>query len=132
MSSEHEAHEHALWDAVIEREPLTAASHSTLASVVTRLVARPDCGCVLAVCRRKVVGLATRQELLQAVAQAPDWSGLRLSAVVKRQVPVVGRSQVMAIAPVLELFEQHQLAQLPVVDGQDHLIGFGNSRRNRP
>jgi len=117
------------------------------------MAARPDASCILALYRHKVVGIATRLDLLQAISQTDSWAHMRLSELVKRPVITLLASEMDAaadsevaadpetsadteIAPnpeplratsleqLLELFEQNQISHLPVVDLNSRLLGI--------
>ncbi|NEP17441.1 MAG: CBS domain-containing protein, partial [Leptolyngbya sp. SIO4C1] len=111
-------------------EPLTASSQSLLPQVLARMAAQtaaPEIGYVLVLHRRQVRGVATGQDLLQAIAQQPNWSRLRLGQVISRPVATVSQSALqtgpVAATAVLDQFERHRLAQLPVVDQRKQLVG---------
>ncbi|MDA0265453.1 MAG: ATP-binding protein [Cyanobacteria bacterium] len=90
------------------------------------MTSEPEHGCVLALHRRKVVGIATRQDLLQAMVQHRDGPQLRLSQVVTRPVITVSHADLNDVAPLLEQFARHRISYLPIVDDQQHLLGLIN------
>ncbi|PZO12925.1 MAG: diguanylate cyclase [Leptolyngbya foveolarum] len=113
----------SLWQAIADTEPLAFAGQTRLATAIAQLSKRPTAGCVLSVYRQKVVGIATRQDLMDALAQNPDWANMRLAEVVSRPVMTVTRSAVREIAPIVDLLEWHRISYLPVVDECEHLLG---------
>ncbi|MGB3573068.1 MAG: ATP-binding protein [Phormidesmis sp.] len=78
--------ERSLWSAVVDPRPLTASSQTKVSTVLKHMVARPEASCVLVLYRHKVVGIATRLDVLQAISQTDSWAYMRLSALVKRPV----------------------------------------------
>ncbi|MGB7248038.1 MAG: GAF domain-containing protein, partial [Phormidesmis sp.] len=116
----------ALWDAVVDPQPLSASSRTTLAKVMALMASHPQADCILAIARHKVVGIATRQDLLGALVQHADWPRMRLSQVMTRPVVTTSPAAVEAIAPLLEIFQQHQITHLPVVDEHGQLVGLVN------
>ncbi|MBE9059804.1 ATP-binding protein [cf. Phormidesmis sp. LEGE 11477] len=117
------------WQGVMDVNPLTASSQTRLAKVLDCLNSHPAAGCILAVYRRKVVGIATRQDLMSALAQNPDWASMRLAEIVTRPVITVEHSAIAPIAPIIDLLEQHQISYLPVVDAKGHLLGLIDQAR---
>lgn len=113
----------ALWRTIADLEPLVFAGQTRLATAISQLRDRPTAGCVLSVYRQKVVGIATRQDLMAALAQNPNWANMRLSEVVSRPVMTVTGSAVREIAPLVDLLEQHRISHLPVVDEREQLLG---------
>ena len=117
------------WQGLMDVNPLTASSQTRLAKVLTRLNSHPAAGCILAVYRRKVVGIATRQDLMSALAQNPNWASMRLSQIVTRPVITVERSAIAQVTPIIDLLAQHQISYLPVVDDKEHLLGLIDQSR---
>ncbi|MGB3787862.1 MAG: GAF domain-containing protein, partial [Phormidesmis sp.] len=114
---------------IIDVRPLTASGQTRLAKVLVRLNSSPASGCILSIYRQKVVGIATRQDLLGALAQNSNWATMRLSEIVTRPVITIKHSEISEIASVLALLEQHQISYLPVVDEKAHLIGVIDQAR---
>lgn len=71
--------------------------------------------------RQKVVGIVTRQDLMQSMAQNPNWQTLKLSAVMSRPVITVTQTWVSVgkATPLIALLRKHQISHLPVVDEFD-------------
>jgi len=113
----------SLWRVISDTEPLVFAGQTRLATAIAQLRDRPTAGCVLSVYRQKVVGIATRQDLMVALAQNPDWASMQLSEVVSRPVITVTGSAVREIAPIVDLLERHQISYLPVVNECNQLLG---------
>lgn len=117
----------SFWRTIV-KSPLAFSSQTKLPKVLAELVADGACdrgsGCVLALHRHKVVGIATRQDLLKVLTQPMDPASLRLSQVVTRPVITVAQAALQGVAPVLELFAHHGIRYLPVVDDRDHLMGL--------
>ncbi|NER80800.1 MAG: GAF domain-containing protein, partial [Leptolyngbya sp. SIO1D8] len=92
------------------------------------MASHPESGCILALYRRKVVGIATRQDLMQAIAQNPEWSHMRLSQVVNRPVITISEADLESDFQdgsfLVNQFTRHQIRYLPVVDKQARLVGL--------
>ncbi|MGB3300163.1 MAG: ATP-binding protein [Phormidesmis sp.] len=119
----------SFWRAIADVNPLTFASQTRLAKVLACLSDRPTNGCVLSVYKQKVVGIATRQDLMIALAQNPDWASMRLSEIVTRPAVIIARSAVHEIAPLIDLLERHHISYLPVVDEREQLLGVVDKTR---
>ncbi|MEO1123754.1 MAG: ATP-binding protein [Cyanobacteria bacterium J06639_16] len=124
MSLNQGACELSFWSAIVDPNPLTASSQTGLPKVLARMASHPEKNCFLALHRRKVIGIATRRNLIQAMAQTPKWSHMRLAEVVTRPVITVSPLALKAVAPLLELFDHHQISHLPIVDDHAHLVGL--------
>ncbi|MEL6552633.1 MAG: ATP-binding protein [Cyanobacteria bacterium J06621_11] len=126
------ASDRTLWNAVVDEYPLTASSQTKLSTVLTRMAAQPKASCILAVHRHKVIGIATRSDLLKAIAQTPHWAQSRLSTLIKRPVKTVFASEFAKhrrqstdwLQQLLNKFNQHQISHLPVLDEQSRLVGL--------
>jgi two-component system sensor histidine kinase VicK len=132
MSSTHGVCNASFWRTIVT-SPLAFPSQTKLSKVLAELVAAGasdgESSCVLALHRQKVVGIATRQDLLKVMAQRSDPASLRLGQVVTRPVITVSQADLQAVAPVLDLFAHHGIGYLPVVDDQTHLVGLIDKTR---
>lgn len=111
------------WEEVIDSNPLAASSQTLLPRVLAKFAAQPEAGCIMALRRGQVVGLATRQDLLKVIAQRTDWAKLRLSKAMTRPVATVSTSELSLAVSLLEKFQQHQISYLPVLNEQNTLVG---------
>ncbi len=114
----------SFWHKTVKPQPLAFARQTKLSKVFAQMTAAPEWGCVLALHRRKVVGIATRQDLLRAIAQQPDPSQLCLGDVVSRPVITVSQADLREVAPILEQLTRHDIRYLPVLNDRDHLVGL--------
>lgn len=130
MSTELEAYDLAFWSAVVDTHPLAASSQIKLPKVLAQLASQPEASCILAMYRAKVVGIATRQDLIRAIAQNSDWPRIKLSQIVSRPVITVSPSDLLAglesVEPLIKQFTRHQIHNLPIVDVGGHLVGLIN------
>ncbi|MGB3295583.1 MAG: ATP-binding protein [Phormidesmis sp.] len=131
MSSNHQtselpteaANELSVGSSVLETHPVTASGRTVLPEVLARMAAAPKANCVVAVHRRKVVGIATHQDLIQALTQNSDWHDMKLSQVITQPAVTVSRPDLNQVDLLLKCFDQHQINYLPVVD-EGHLVGI--------
>jgi PAS domain S-box-containing protein len=117
-------------DALLERsptldQPLTASGQMLLPKVLAKLAAH-QAGCILVVQRRKVVGIATRSDLMCAVAQSSDWAQMRLAQIVSRPVITASPAELAEPALLLERCDRHQISHLPIVDNQSVPVGLAD------
>ena len=113
----------AFWPAIADIHPVTFGSQARLATVLAYLKTSPSTGCILATRQKKVTGIATRQDLMMALAQHSNWASMRLSDIVTRPVITVAYSEINNISRLVERLEQHRIGYLPVVDETDRLMG---------
>ncbi|MEO0351494.1 MAG: ATP-binding protein [Cyanobacteria bacterium P01_A01_bin.15] len=123
MASEDRADKQTFWDEVVDTHPLTASDQTLLPKVLAQLVVHPGASCVLALRRDQVVGIATRQDIVKAVAQKTKWTKLRLAKIMTCPVVTIHRSELSTVASVTRWFEQHHISHLPVVDEHKRPIG---------
>ena len=119
----------ALLLAIANLQPLTASAQTRLAKAVAQLNAQPASGCIVATYRKKVVGIATRQDLISAIAKHPDWASMRLSSVMTRPAITIERTALRDLTGAIDLLEQHQISYLPIVTEQNQLIGVTHQTR---
>ncbi len=130
-----------LWSAIVDPRPLTASGQTKVGTVLKRMAACPEASCILVLHRRKVVGIATCLDLLQAINQTDSWADMRLSSLVKRPVVTLldteidieidaetgasdGSKTAKSLEQLLELFERKQISHLPIVDLHSRPVGI--------
>ncbi|MEL7354829.1 MAG: ATP-binding protein [Cyanobacteria bacterium J06560_5] len=120
----------SFWHEVIDTHPLTASGQTRLGKAIALLTAHPTAGCLIALHRKKVVGIATRQDLMAAMAQNPNWPKIRLSTVMSRPVVTVTPSAAIStLSSLITLLQEHQISYLPVVDERGYLLGLVEQSR---
>ena len=119
-----------LWDEIVDSQPLTASRQTRLAKVIARMAAHPAASCILAVHGRKVVGLATRQDLMAVIGRSPDkWPQLTLADAMTSPVITLTKLEITALGPLLKQFAHYHISHLPVVDTRDRLLGLIDQTR---
>ncbi|MEM7064599.1 MAG: ATP-binding protein [Cyanobacteria bacterium P01_B01_bin.77] len=129
MAFDDGGHEINFWDEVIDTSPLVISSQTLLSRVLVKFAARPNATCILALRHGKMVGIATRQDLLKIIAQKSNWPKLRLTKVMTHPVITVSRSELSMVASLMQRFESHQISHLPVLDENDALVGVLHQKR---
>ena len=106
----------------LDVHPIAVSGQTALPVVLARMAAAPEIDCIVAVHRRKAIGLATHQDLLQVLAQQSDWHEMTLAQIVARPAVTVSRSELERADQLLDCFNQHQVNHLLVVD-EGQLVG---------
>ncbi len=120
----------SLWDGIVDSQPLTASRQTRLAKVMARMAEHPAASCILAVHGRKVVGIATRQDLMAVMVRSPDkWPQMTLADAMTSPVITLAKPAITALALLLKQFAHHHISHLPVVDTQDRLLGLIDQTR---
>ncbi len=115
---------------IIERRPLTASRQTRLAKVMATLAAHPAAGCILVLHGRKVVGIATRQDVMAVMVRSPEhWPQMTLADAMTSPVITLTQPNVIALAPLLQQFADHGVSHLPVVDTHHRLLGLIDQSR---
>ena len=111
------------WDEVVDTHPLTASGQTLLPKVLTQLVARPESSCILVLHRSNIVGIVTRQDLVNVIAQRSRWTKLRLATIMTHPVITMLKSELSTVAALIQRFEHHQISHLPVINENKGLVG---------
>ena len=123
MTSDDGACEFAFWQEVVNNQPVTTSCQTLLPDVLGILVADSS-GCVLAVRAGRVIGIVTRQDLLNVIAHKSNWEMLCLAQVMTHPVITIAQSEIQAVSSLTQWFDRHQVSYLPVVDGHHQLVGL--------
>lgn len=83
--------------------------------------------CVLVMEGRQLVGLFTERDVVQLAATGMSLEGVKIASVMTRDLITLKQSQFQDIFAVLNLFRQHRIRHLPIVDEQGHLVGVVTS-----
>lgn len=82
-----------------------------------------DCSCLFVVDRQQLVGVITERDLVKIAAQNITLATLKVAEVITGNVLTLKQSDFLDIFTVLNLFSQHKIRHLPIIDAQDQLIG---------
>jgi diguanylate cyclase (GGDEF)-like protein/PAS domain S-box-containing protein len=83
-----------------------------------------DFSCLFVVDRQQLVGLITERDLVKIAAQGMDLSSVKVSQIMTRDLITFKQSEFRDVFTVINLFNQHKIRHLPIVDEQDRLIGL--------
>lgn len=81
-------------------------------------------GCAIVLNGSRLKGIFTEQDLVRLLTSGKSLEGLTLGDVVKSPVVCLQTAADQNIFSALQLFEQHGVQHLPVVDEQQHLLGL--------
>jgi PAS domain S-box-containing protein len=81
-------------------------------------------GCVVVVDQQKVLGILTERDMIRLVTQRLPVEHLTLRQVLSDPPVTVRESVLTDLVSVLNLFEQHQISYLPIVDDYDKFVGL--------
>ncbi|MDA0268964.1 MAG: PAS domain S-box protein [Cyanobacteria bacterium] len=79
---------------------------------------------VLVTENEQLVGILTERDVVRLAAQGADFSACLVDAVMTRQLITLKPSDLKHPAIALNLFRQHRIRHIPVVDGQGHWVGM--------
>ena len=128
----------------IERQPLTVSPDTSLVNAITlisqahhqmcllteeaisanRLAKRGAASCVLVTQGRTVLGILTERDVVRLTAQAFDLRTTTVAEVMAHPVVTLPEHSVQDIFAALFLFRRYRIRHLPVVDGQEQLVGI--------
>lgn len=126
---------------VIDRQPLTVAPKTPLVEVIGLMQKwgnscnfdrtgnwaddnlRRDCSCVVIVENNRLVGIFTERDLVKLIATEVKITEIIVAKVMTRDVVTLKVSEGQDIFTALNLFRQHRIQHLPVVDDRHNLIG---------
>lgn len=80
--------------------------------------------CILVMTDSQLMGVFTETDVLQMAASGKNIEGVIVAEVMTRQVITLKTSECKDVLSVLNLFRQHQIRHLPVVDEQNQLVGL--------
>ncbi|CAN1209204.1 hypothetical protein TUMEXPCC7403_03210 [Tumidithrix helvetica PCC 7403] len=123
----------ALKIAVI-RNPACASPDSMVIEAMTAMSGanNTSASCIVVVENDKVVGLLTERDMLRLTVQQMPVKHLTLRQVLSHPPITVRESALNDLSSLLNLFEQHQISHLPIVDNTDRLVGtIGHASLNQ-
>lgn len=129
---------------IINRHPLIVAPDTYLIDVITLMSqvagscilpasnptldsSRLDevrASCVLVMEGQKLVGLFTERDVVRLTAAGRSLEGVKIVEVMTRHVITLEQAQFQDIFAVLNLFRQHRIRHLPIVDERGYLVGL--------
>lgn len=124
----------------IIRNPLMVDLKATVAEAIAQMVAgRSQCSvdydthnnfhrmgisCVLIVEESQVIGILTERDVVRLITQSLPIDRLTVSDVMTHPVITLRESDFSEVLSAINIFQQHHIRHLPIVDEQDHLVGL--------
>jgi PAS domain S-box-containing protein len=128
----------------IDRYPLTVAPETLLVDAIALMSqtrnacplpnsqpladsqerAKTSIGCVLVIENDRLVGLLSERDVVNLTAAEFCWQGVKVAEVMTRNLIVLKESEFVDVFTALNLFCQHSIDYLPIVDDRDRLVGL--------
>ncbi len=124
----------------IVRNPLTVSPQAKLTEAIAQMVAgRSQCSvnydahndfhrmgisCALIVEERQVIGILTERDVVRLITQSLPIEQLTVGDVMTHPVITFRESDFSEVLSAINIFQQHHIRHLPIVDEQDHLVGL--------
>jgi len=93
-------------------------------SAMTTAIERSRGGCVCILDKKRVVGLFSERELVRCIVQDMALHAVSVAAAMTPVAIAINASNLPELSAVLDLFRQHQLQYLPVLDDNGDLAGL--------
>ncbi|MGK7871767.1 MAG: PAS domain S-box protein [Xenococcaceae cyanobacterium] len=103
--------------------PLTVSPDTLLNSAIAQM-SQEQTSCVLVVEGQSLVGIFTERDLVRLIASGAITEGVTIDAVMTPQAIALRESQVQDLFYILNLFREHRIRHLPIVDDSGELVGL--------
>ncbi|NET59811.1 MAG: CBS domain-containing protein [Symploca sp. SIO2E6] len=133
---------HSLKEVLI-RHPLTVTLETPLKDVIQQMSQVQECllsgnqssphsclgdqthtSCVLVMEGQQLVGILTRLDVIKLIGSETGWQGVKVARIMT-QLPIVLReSDAQDLSTVVQLFRQHHIYHLPIVNDHEQLLGI--------
>ncbi len=135
---------HSPLNEAIVRHLLTVASNSHITDVIAQMsqaqaqcllpekqplsdssiIGEIRCSCVLVVEKSELVGVFTERDVVRLAAENLELAGVIIGDVMKRSTFTLKESDLQDISTVLNLFRQHRIHHVPILDGNSQILGI--------
>jgi len=94
--------------------------------VQTAMVAMSEVGasCVLAVEQQRLVGILTERDIVRAMSYQASLAATQIVDLMSPEVITLKTNELKTIFQLTQLFKQHQIRHLPILDAQEQLVGL--------
>lgn len=109
-------------ESIIHRNPLTFSPQT---SVQEAMLAMSELGtsCVLAVDQQKLAGILTERDIVRAMSYQASLDSTQIVDLMSSEVITLKSTQIKTIFQLTQLFQQHQIRHLPILNPQEQLLG---------
>jgi PAS domain S-box-containing protein len=128
----------------IDRHPLTVAPETRLVDAIalmsqaidpgalpnaqplldSSITAKASTGCLLVIDGNQLVGLLSERDVVNLIATESCWQERKVADVIKRNLITLKLSEFTDIFTAINLFCQHSIDQLPIIDDAGQLVGL--------
>jgi CBS domain-containing protein len=128
----------------IDRHPLTVAPETRLVDAIalmsqarnpgalpnaqplldSSITAKASIGCLLVIDGNQLVGLLSERDVVNLIATESCWQERKVADVIKRNLITLKLSEFTDIFTAINLFCQHSIDQLPIIDDAGQLVGL--------
>ena len=110
-------------DAIIQRSPLILPSSTSVETAIATM-SRDGVSCVLAVEQQRLAGILTERDIVRALSYQVTVRDLTISDLMSRELITLQLSEVKTILEISQLFKQHHIRHLPVLNDQNQIVGI--------
>lgn len=110
-------------DTIILPDPLI---FSTQTPILDAMLAMRESGasCVLAVEQQKLAGILTERDIVRAVSYQTPLNNMQIIDLMSSELITLRASEIKTIFQLTQLFKQHHIRHLPILDSQDQILGI--------
>lgn len=128
----------------IDRHPLTVAPETSFMDAIALMsqainsneltnsqpivnsskTAKPSSGCVLVMDGNQLVGILNQGDVVNLIATKSRWQETKVADVIKENFITLKASEFTDIFTAIDLFIQHSIDQLPIIDDAGQLVGL--------
>jgi PAS domain S-box-containing protein len=117
---------------VIIRNPLVVNAETLVIAAIAKMIDTCKLGvagemrasCVLVVERGEVLGILTERDVVRLSIQSRSLETLTMQVVMTSPVIVIQESELTRFFSVMQLFQQHRIRHLPILDDRNRLVGM--------
>jgi PAS domain S-box-containing protein len=99
-------------------------SQSQPVDLITQVFEKSDASSLLVVDQGELVGLLTERDLVRLAAEGMNLATITVAEVMTRQLITANKSELHDIFNVLNLFRQHRIRHLPILNETGQLVGM--------
>jgi PAS domain S-box-containing protein len=110
----------------VMRNPACTSPDTMVIEAMTAMsrISEAHANCIVVVEHEQVVGLLTERDMLRLAIQQLPLEQLTLRQVLSQPPVTIRESTLTELSSLINLFEQHQVSHLPIVDDSDRLVGL--------
>lgn len=110
-------------EAIIQRSPLILPISTSIATAIAAM-SRDGVSCVLVVEQQRLVGILTERDIVRALSYQVAVRDLTISDLMTRELITLQVSEIKTVLEISQLFKQHHIRHLPVLNDQNQIVGI--------